>query len=271
MAPGSDGVAPVVSARGLVKEYRRGDVVVRALDGVDLDVEAGTFLAIVGPSGSGKSTLLHLLSALDRPTSGEVAIAGRRLSERSDDELSDLRRDEVGFVFQFFNLLPTLSAWENVALPATFGGARLGGLRARAVELLDRVGMADRVEHRPAELSGGQLQRVAIARALVAGPSLVVADEPTGNLDSAAGAQVLDLLSGLVNEGTTLVMVTHSEEAAARADRVVQLRDGRIAGEETGRAPVGGSGAVAHRLDVTVSAQPRPHAGGGGDPRAGMS
>jgi putative ABC transport system ATP-binding protein len=264
MAPGTDGSAPVVSARGLVKEYRRGDVVVRALDDVDLHVESGTFLAIVGPSGSGKSTLLHLLSALDRPTSGEVAIAGRRLSERSDDELSDLRRDEVGFVFQFFNLLPTLSAWENVALPATFGGARLGPLRHRAVELLDRVGMADRVEHRPAELSGGQLQRVAIARALVASPSLVVADEPTGNLDSAAGVQVLDLLSELVNEGTTMVMVTHSDEAAARADRVVQLRDGRLVGDETGRARVGSTDAATRNPGVAVSAEPRPHAGEGG-------
>jgi putative ABC transport system ATP-binding protein len=230
MAPGGDGVVPAVSARGVVKEYRRGDVVTRALDGVDLDVLPGTFVAVVGPSGSGKSTLLHLLSALDRPTAGEVAIAGRRVADCGDDELSDLRRDEVGFVFQFFNLLPTLSAWENVALPATFAGRRLGAARDRAVELLERVGLADRVDHRPDELSGGQLQRVAVARALMRSPSLLVADEPTGNLDSVAGEQVLDLLVGLVAGGTTVVMVTHSEEAAARADRVVQLRDGRIAG-----------------------------------------
>jgi putative ABC transport system ATP-binding protein len=238
---GGDGAGPVVSARGIVKEYQRGDVVVRALDGVDLDVEAGTFVAVVGPSGSGKSTLLHVLSALDRPTRGEVTIAGRRLSERSDDELSDLRRDEVGFVFQFFNLLPTLSAWENVALPGTFGGSRLGSLRGRAVELLGRVDMGHRVDHRPAELSGGQLQRVAIARALMTSPSVVVADEPTGNLDSTAGQQVLDLLSELVNEGTTLVMVTHSPDAAARAHRIVQLRDGRIDGD---RATVPGAPAA---------------------------
>jgi putative ABC transport system ATP-binding protein len=252
MASSSDGAAPVVSARQLVKEYRRGDVVVRALDGVDLDVAEGTFMAIVGPSGSGKSTLLHLLSALDRPTSGDVAIANRKLGSLGDDQLSDLRRDEVGFVFQFFNLLPTLSAWENVALPATFGGARLGGLRDRAVDLLGRVGIADRVDHRPAELSGGQLQRVAIARALMSSPSLVVADEPTGNLDSAAGLQVLDLLSTLVNEGTTVVMVTHSDEAAARADRVVQLRDGRVVGE----APVASS--------PSPSASAGHHEAGGG-------
>jgi putative ABC transport system ATP-binding protein len=225
-------LVPAISARGVVKEYRRGDVVTRALDGVDLDVAAGGFVAIVGPSGSGKSTLLHLLSALDRPTGGEVTIAGRRIASLGDDELSDLRRDEVGFVFQFFNLLPTLSAWENVALPATFAGDRLRAVRRRATDLLGRVGLGDRLDHRPGELSGGQLQRVAIARALVRSPSLVVADEPTGNLDSAAGDQVLDLLSGLVGEGTTVVMVTHSAEAAARAQRVVQLRDGRIAAGE---------------------------------------
>jgi putative ABC transport system ATP-binding protein len=230
---GADGGGPDgdvgVAARGVVKEYHRGEVVVRALDGVDLDVATGSFVAVVGPSGSGKSTLLHLLSGLDRPTRGEVVVAGRRIDRLTDDELSDLRRDEIGFVFQFFNLLPALSAWENVALPATFGGRRLGALRARAVELLDRVGMGDRVEHRPAELSGGQMQRVAIARALVASPSLIVADEPTGNLDSTSGEQVLDVLSSLVDAGTTLVMVTHSDQAAARAHRVVHLRDGRVA------------------------------------------
>jgi putative ABC transport system ATP-binding protein len=231
------GVAPAVSARALVKEYRRGDVVVRAPDGVDIDVAPGEFVAVVGPSGSGKSTLLHLLSALDRPTSGEVTIAGRRVAGLGDDELSDLRRDEVGFVFQFFNLLPTLSAWENVALPATFDGTRLARVRPRAVDLLGRVGLAERVDHRPAELSGGQLQRVAIARALVTGPSVVVADEPTGNLDSAAGEQVLDMLGGLVADGATLVMVTHSDEAAGRAHRVVQIRDGRVvAGDAPARA-----------------------------------
>jgi putative ABC transport system ATP-binding protein len=244
----TDGADWAVCARGVAKEYRRGDLAVRALDGVDLAVGPGSFVAIVGPSGSGKSTLLHLLSALDRPTAGEVVVAGRPVAELGDDELSDLRRDEVGFVFQFFNLLPTLSAWENVALPATFGGARLGTLRGRAVGLLDRVGLGHRVDHRPAELSGGQLQRVAVARALMASPSLVVADEPTGNLDSAAGEQVLDLLSGLVADGMTLVMVTHSEEAAARADRVVQLRDGRIAGDThppAGAGPGAGPGGEA--------------------------
>jgi putative ABC transport system ATP-binding protein len=234
---GTGPVAAAVAAHDLVKEYRRGDVVVRALDGVTLDVAPGEFVAVVGPSGSGKSTLLHLLSALDRPTSGEVTIAGRAVAGLDDDALSDLRRDEVGFVFQFFNLLPTLSAWENVALPATFGGARLGRLRPRAVELLGRVGLGDRVDHRPSELSGGQLQRVAIARALVTEPSVVVADEPTGNLDSAAGAQVLDLLGDLVAGGATLVMVTHSDEAAGRADRVVQIRDGRVAAGDGAAAP----------------------------------
>jgi putative ABC transport system ATP-binding protein len=232
MTNGGDGAAsgrpPAVSARGLVKHYERGDVVVRALDGVDLDVEPGAFVAVVGPSGSGKSTLLHLLSALDRPSAGDVTIAGRRVADCDDDQLADLRRDEVGFVFQFFNLLPTLSAWENVALPAAFGGTRLRRLRSRAIDLLGQVGMGHRVDHRPAELSGGQLQRVAIARALMTEPSVVVADEPTGNLDSAAGEQVLDLLGTLVAGGVTLVMVTHSDEAAARAHRVVHLRDGLV-------------------------------------------
>jgi putative ABC transport system ATP-binding protein len=218
-----------VSARGLVKVYERGDVTVRALDGVDLDIEQGSYVAVVGPSGSGKSTLLHLLSALDRPTAGDVMIAGQRVSRCDDDQLSDLRRDEIGFVFQFFNLLPTLSAWENVALPAVFAGARLPRLRDRAEGLLDLVGMGHRSGHRPAELSGGQMQRVAIARALMTDPSLVVADEPTGNLDSAAGEQVLDLLGSLVAGGLTLVMVTHSAEAAGRAHRIVHIRDGQVA------------------------------------------
>jgi putative ABC transport system ATP-binding protein len=249
---GQGGPDPAVAARGLVKEYHRGEVVVRALDGVDLAVAAGSFVAIVGPSGSGKSTLLHLLSGLDRPTRGEVEVAGRRIDELSDDALSDLRRDEVGFVFQFFNLLPALSAWENVALPGTFGGRRLGSLRPRAVELLGRVGMADRAEHRPAELSGGEMQRVAIARALLASPSLVVADEPTGNLDTASGEQVLDLLSSLVDTGATLVMVTHSDQAAARADRVVHLRDGRIADDRPDGARAGAAGAS------TPAAAPAP-------------
>jgi putative ABC transport system ATP-binding protein len=240
-----DGQAPAVAAHGLVKDFRRGPVVVRALDGVDLEVGRGSFVAVVGPSGSGKSTLLHLLSGLDRPTAGEVVVAGRRLSQCADDELSDLRRDEVGFVFQFFNLLPALSAWENVALPATFGGGRLPARRGRAIELLDRVGMGDRIDHRPSELSGGQMQRVAIARALMCSPSLIVADEPTGNLDSASGEQVLDLLSGLVDDGATLVMVTHSDQAAARAHRVVQLRDGRVDGDQAPVAPA--SGAPAER------------------------
>ena len=231
-SPDAAGPAPAVVARGLVKEYRRGNEVVRALDGVDLDVARGSSVAVVGPSGSGKSTLLHLISALDRPTSGQVTIAGRTVADAGDDELSDLRRDEVGFVFQFFNLLPTLSAWENVALPSVFAGERLSRLRPRAVELLERVGMGHRVEHRPAELSGGQLQRVAIARALLRSPSIVVADEPTGNLDTAAGDQVLDLLASLVHDGATLVMVTHSAEAAARAQRVVQIRDGRVAADD---------------------------------------
>ena len=221
---------PLIEVRGLVKEYRRGDQPVRALDGVDLDVEAGTFVSVMGPSGSGKSTFLHLLGALDAPTSGSVTIDGEELGALDDEALTAFRRRKLGFVFQFFNLLPTMSAWENVALPLLLDGARLGSLRAQAVALLDRVGLAERVDHRPAELSGGQLQRVAIARALMADPKVLLADEPTGNLDSESGVGILELLrSCTADEGRTLVMVTHDANAAATGDRIVTLVDGRIA------------------------------------------
>jgi putative ABC transport system ATP-binding protein len=223
----------LIDVHGLVKEYRRGDQVVRALDGVDLVVEVGEFVSVTGPSGSGKSTLLHLLGGLDTPSAGSVAVEGRDLAGLDDASLTEFRRHRLGFVFQFFNLLPTLSAWENVALPLLLDGSRLRGLRPRAVTLLERVGLGDRVDHRPAEMSGGQLQRVAIARALMADPVLLLADEPTGNLDSESGAQILELLQVCAaEEQRTVIMVTHDPGAAAVGNRTIRLVDGRIA--ETG-------------------------------------
>ena len=199
----------------------------RALNGVDLDVERGEMVAIMGPSGSGKSTLLHLLGALESPTSGTIALAGRHFEGLSDRELTMLRREMIGFVFQFFNLLPALTAEENVLLPALIAGRHDEGERARS--LLERVGLSERGHHLPAELSGGEQQRVSIARALLMAPELVLADEPTGNLDSHSGAQVLELLGELNrDEGHTIVLVTHDPEAAKVAGRVVRLRDGRV-------------------------------------------
>ncbi|MFE0334319.1 ABC transporter ATP-binding protein [Streptomyces sp. NPDC058955] len=215
-----------VRLRGLVR--RHGNV--RALDGVDLDVAAGTFTAVMGPSGSGKSTLLRCAAGLDRPDAGRVEVAGTALDGLSERRLTLLRRDRIGFVFQSFNLLPTLTAAQNVALPLRLAGRRPARGEVRAA--LAGVGLAGGERHRPAELSGGQCQRVAIARALIARPAVLFGDEPTGALDSTTGAEVMDMLRSLVDEeGRTLVMVTHDPLAAARADRVVFLVDGRLAGE----------------------------------------
>ncbi|HMG43788.1 MAG TPA: ABC transporter ATP-binding protein [Acidimicrobiales bacterium] len=211
----------------VVKRYRRGGEDVVALGGVDLAVEPGELVALVGPSGSGKSTLLQIAGGLDLPDTGRVVVDGRDLAELSVAERARARRRQIGFVFQFFHLLPTLSVAENVELPLLLDRRRNRGARVRG--LLERVGIDHRAGHLPAELSGGEMQRAAIARALVGEPELLLADEPTGNLDSATGADVLELLAGVVDEaGTTLVMVTHDEAAAARADRVLHLRDGRL-------------------------------------------
>ena len=227
-----------VEARGLVKVFGEGPTAVRALDGVDFTLEPGGLVAIMGPSGSGKSTLLHILGALDTPTEGTVAVGGRRYEGLDERELTRLRRDHIGFVFQFFNLLPSLTAVENVYLPALISGRRGEELERRAHELLTRVGLSGRAEHRPSELSGGEQQRVSIARALLLAPELLLANEPTGNLDSRAGNQVLALLRETNrSEGQTIVMVTHDPAAAAIADRVIFLRDGRRAGEVEGGSP----------------------------------
>jgi putative ABC transport system ATP-binding protein len=220
----------VVAARDITRRYGEGDTAVAALCGVSIDVQQGKLTAVMGPSGSGKSTLMHILAALDRPTSGSVWIAGTKLGELNDTEITKIRRQHIGFVFQFFNLLPMLTAEENVLLPLTIAGEKPDP--AWREQLLKTVGLDDRREHRPAELSGGQQQRVAIARALISKPTVVFADEPTGNLDSKTGGEILELLRQSVEEmGQTTVMVTHDPRAAAIADRILFLADGRIVRE----------------------------------------
>lgn len=234
----------LLELQGVVKRYERGTEEVLALDGVDLRVGAGEALALVGPSGSGKSTLLHLAGGLDVPDAGTVRIDGQDVAGLTITERARLRRRQVGFVFQFFHLLPSLTVAENVELPLLLDGRRRAA-RAAVAAVLDQVGVGHRAAHLPGELSGGEMQRAAIARALVCGPRLVLADEPTGNLDSVTGRAVLDVLMSLVREaGTSLVMVTHDEAAAARTGRVVRLLDGRL-------------------VDVPVPAQPAPAGGAG--------
>jgi putative ABC transport system ATP-binding protein len=211
--------------RGVAKLFQRGPSIVRALDGIDLEIEAGGLVALEGPSGSGKTTLLQLLGALDRPSAGEILFEGRDLASLRDRELAELRLRSFGFVFQQFNLIPTLTAAENVEVKL----APVGGNRQRALELLDEVGLAARAEHLPAHLSGGEQQRVAIARALSVEPRVVLADEPTGNLDSATGREIIELLAGLAAEhGSTVIVATHDFELAARAPRRLVMRDGRL-------------------------------------------
>ena len=226
----------VVVAHELTRRYGEGDYAVDALRGVSVEIEPGKMTAVMGPSGSGKSTLMHILAGLDKPTSGEVTIAGTEITNLDDNDLTKLRREHIGFVFQFFNLLPMLTAKENVLLPLTIAGEKPADGWFEG--LADRIGLTDRLSHRPAELSGGQQQRVAIARALIAKPDVVFADEPTGNLDSRSGAEVLSFLRRSVRElGRTVIMVTHDPAAAAYADRVVLLADGAIAGDITDPTP----------------------------------
>jgi putative ABC transport system ATP-binding protein len=222
---GRDGA--VVTANEISRRYGEGDTAVDALRGVSLEVEQGQLTAVMGPSGSGKSTLMHILAALDRPTAGYVTIAGTRLGQLSDNEITKLRRKHIGFIFQFFNLLPMLTAEENIVLPLALAGEKPD--KGFYEDLVKRVGLVDRLSHRPSELSGGQQQRVAIARALVSRPTVVFADEPTGNLDSKTGGEILELLHESVESyGQTMVMVTHEARAAATADRILFLADGEI-------------------------------------------
>jgi putative ABC transport system ATP-binding protein len=222
----------LIIASHLTKVYGEGDTAVTALKDVSLDVQPGEFVAIMGPSGCGKSTFLHLLGGLDRPTSGEVTIDGATLSGLSDARLTELRRRKIGFIFQFYNLIPVLNAVENAALPITLDGVRPAEANAHAAEWLDRVGLANRHGHRPDQLSGGQQQRVAIARALAADPALILADEPTGNLDTKASEEIAGLLRQVANEwGRAVVIVTHDPRIAANADRIIFLKDGSIVNE----------------------------------------
>jgi putative ABC transport system ATP-binding protein len=223
----------VIQLRDVEKVYQRGKTSIHALRVAALDVPRGQFLTVMGPSGSGKSTLLYLLGALDVPTSGSIDIDGTRISSARDAELSRFRRERLGFVFQFFNLLPTLTALENVLLPGLLAGRSREELSRRAVELMEIVGLKARQDHRPDELSGGEMQRVAVARALLIQPALLLADEPTGNLDSRTGAEVLKLIREATRQaGVTVVMVTHDPGAAKVGDRVVRLADGALAGDE---------------------------------------
>ena len=219
----------LIQTQNLTKTYGSGDTAVIALDHVNLNVNAGEFVAIMGPSGCGKSTLLHLIGGLDRPTEGRVIFDGAPIAEMSDDALPELRRRKMGFIFQFYNLIPVLSAAENAALPITLDGAKPAEARAKAVEWLTRFGLGERLASRPDQLSGGQQQRVAVARALVAEPALVLADEPTGNLDTHAGDEIASLLRSVSKDyGRTVIMVTHDPRIAAYADRIVFLKDGKI-------------------------------------------
>jgi putative ABC transport system ATP-binding protein len=221
----------VIELAGVGKVYRSGSLEVCAVQDVSLSIGAGEFVAIAGPSGSGKSTLMHIIGCLDVPTSGTYRLAGEDVSGMDEDDLAEVRNERIGFVFQQFNLLPSMSALRNVELPLAYSGAPHRDRRQRAMDALERVGLADRVEHRPGELSGGQQQRVAIARALVTEPALILADEPTGNLDSAATRDVMALLHDLHDAGRTIVLITHEHDVAASAGRVVRMLDGRVVRE----------------------------------------
>jgi putative ABC transport system ATP-binding protein len=222
----------LIHMTGIVKDYEMGEAMVHALRGIELEVKSGEFLAIVGPSGSGKSTLMNLIGCLDRPTSGEYYLDGHKVDDLNDDELARIRNKSIGFVFQTFNLLPRTNCLHNVELPLLYSNISRKDRERTALEILKRVGLADRVYHNPNELSGGERQRVAIARALVNDPTIVLADEPTGNLDSRTGSEIMAILTELNKEGKTIVLVTHEKYIADYSARVIYLRDGRVVKED---------------------------------------
>jgi putative ABC transport system ATP-binding protein len=232
---------PLIEVRDLVKIYRAGDVELRALAGVSFSIRRGEFVAVMGPSGSGKSTTMNMLGCLDSPTKGEYFLDGRNVAALSGDDLADVRNRGLGFVFQGFNLLPRLDALNNVALPLVYSGVSAIERRERAKTALERVGLGDRLRHRPAQMSGGQQQRVAIARALVTRAPLILADEPTGNLDTKTSAEIMDLLVGVSEEGKTVILVTHEPDIAEYARRVLHFRDGKLVKDEVKRVQGTGS------------------------------
>jgi putative ABC transport system ATP-binding protein len=223
----------MIELSNITKSYRMGGMELPVLNGVFLAVQKGELIAIMGPSGSGKSTLMNIIGCLDRPTSGIYRLENREIGMLTDDELASVRNSKIGFVFQTFNLLPRFSALKNVEVPLIYSGVPARQRRERAMPLLARVGLAERLEHKPTELSGGQQQRVAIARALVNNPPLLLADEPTGNLDSRSGSEILNILTGLNDQGVTIIIVTHDQSIAARCKRIIMLKDGQIVGDET--------------------------------------
>jgi putative ABC transport system ATP-binding protein len=224
---------PLIKITNIKRDFVLGDEIVYVLKGIDLEINKGEYVALMGPSGSGKSTLMNLLGCLDTPTSGTYILNGKDVSEMKDDELAEIRNKEIGFVFQTFNLLPRTTALDNVALPMVYAGYSKKDRRARAADVLTQVGLDDRMDHQPNQLSGGQRQRVAIARALVNSPSIILADEPTGNLDSKTSEEIMKLLEEIHTNGNTIIVVTHEEEIAAHAKRIIRLRDGMVESDTT--------------------------------------
>jgi putative ABC transport system ATP-binding protein len=223
----------VIKIRNITRDFPLGNEIVKVLMGIDLDIERGEYVALMGPSGSGKSTLMNLLGCLDTPTSGSYELNGKDVSNMTDDELAEIRNKEIGFVFQTFNLLPRTTALENVALPMVYAGISKSNRKIRAEEVLAEVGLADRMDHKPNQLSGGQRQRVAVGRALVNKPSIILADEPTGNLDSKTSLEIMNLFNEIHKQGNTVIVVTHEEEVAEHAHRIIRLRDGMIESDTT--------------------------------------
>src|SRR5690606_12366592 len=230
-------MAKVIEIRNIIRNFQLGQEVVHVLKGIDLDIEKGEYVAIMGPSGSGKSTLMNLLGCLDTPTSGKYILNGKDVSQMSDDELADIRNKEIGFVFQTFNLLPRTTALENVALPMVYSGIAKADRMKRAEEVLTNVGLADRMDHKPNQLSGGQRQRVAVGRAFVNRPSVILADEPTGNLDSKTSVEIMHLFDEIHNAGNTVILVTHEEDVARHAHRIIRLKDGMIESDTGNKVP----------------------------------